>query len=55
MEKDIYGIVLSIVTPFDNNEELDEAALQITPVHYLFKPDDTMMQRHFAQVVNQRR
>ncbi|HEY51502.1 MAG TPA: dihydrodipicolinate synthase family protein [Dehalococcoidia bacterium] len=31
--------------------DLDVAALQITPVHYLFKPDDAMMQRHFAQVV----
>jgi 4-hydroxy-tetrahydrodipicolinate synthase len=31
--------------------DLDVAALQITPVHYLFKPDDTMMQRHFAQIV----
>ena len=30
--------------------DLDIAALQVTPVHYLFKPDDTMMQRHFAQV-----
>jgi len=30
--------------------DLDVAALQVTPVHYLFKPDDTMMQRHFAQV-----
>lgn len=128
MNKEIYGITPPIVTPFDNNEELDEAtlrrdvrflveeagvhglavggstgeghtlttqelrtavgaaveeargrvpiiagiivdstrlaiekgkavadldiaALQITPVHYLFKPDDTMMQRHFAQIV----
>lgn len=128
MKKDIYGIVSPITTPFDSNEELDEAALrrdvrfliekagvhglavggstgeghtlstqelrtsvaaaieeahgrvpiiagiivdstrlaiekgkaiadldvaalQITPVHYLFKPDDTMMQRHFAQIV----
>ncbi|MEE9366652.1 MAG: dihydrodipicolinate synthase family protein, partial [Dehalococcoidales bacterium] len=32
--------------------DLDVAALQITPVHYLFKPDDTMMQRHFAQIVD---
>ena len=31
--------------------DLDVAALQITPVHYLFKPDDMMMQRHFAQIV----
>lgn len=31
--------------------DLDVAALQVTPVHYLFKPDDTMMQRHFAQIV----
>lgn len=128
MKKDIYGIVPPIATPFDRNEELDEAALrtdvrfliekagvhglavggstgeghtlstqelrnsvaatieeahgrvpiiagiivdstrqaiekgkaladldvtalQVTPVHYLFKPDDTMMQRHFAQIV----
>lgn len=128
MKKDIYGIVSPITTPFDSNEELDEAALradvrfliekagvhglavggstgeghtlstqelrtsvaaaieeargrvpiiagiivdstrlaiekgkavadldvaalQITPVHYLFKPDDAMMQRHFAQIV----
>lgn len=32
-------------------DDLDIAALQVTPVHYLFKPDDTMMQRHFAQIV----
>jgi 4-hydroxy-tetrahydrodipicolinate synthase len=128
MKKDIYGIVSPITTPFDSNEELDEAALRadvrfliekagvhglavggstgeghtlstqelrtsvaaaieeargrvpiiagiivdstrqaiergkaiadldvaalpITPVHYLFKPDDTMMQKHFAQIV----
>ena len=31
--------------------DLDVAALQVTPVHYLFKPDDTMMQKHFAQIV----
>ena len=31
--------------------DLDVAALQVTPVHYLFKPDDTMMQRHFDQIV----
>ena len=30
--------------------DLDVAALQVTPPHYLFKPDDKMMQRHFAQV-----
>jgi 4-hydroxy-tetrahydrodipicolinate synthase len=30
--------------------DLDVTALQVTPVHYLFKPDDMMMQRHFAQI-----
>jgi 4-hydroxy-tetrahydrodipicolinate synthase len=29
-------------------EDLDVAALQITPVHYLFKPDDEATVRHFA-------
>jgi 4-hydroxy-tetrahydrodipicolinate synthase len=32
--------------------DLDVAALQITPVHYLFKPDDEMMYRHFATVAD---
>ena len=30
----------------------DVAALQVTPVHYLFKPDDEMMYRHFATIVD---
>jgi 4-hydroxy-tetrahydrodipicolinate synthase len=30
--------------------DLDAAALQITPVHYLFRPDDEMMYRHFATI-----
>lgn len=30
--------------------DLDVDALQITPVHYLFKPDDEMMYRHFGTV-----
>jgi 4-hydroxy-tetrahydrodipicolinate synthase len=30
--------------------DLDVAALQITPVHYLFRPDDEMMYRHFAAI-----
>jgi 4-hydroxy-tetrahydrodipicolinate synthase len=30
--------------------DLDVSALQITPVHYLFKPDDEMMYRHFAAI-----
>jgi 4-hydroxy-tetrahydrodipicolinate synthase len=33
--------------------DLDVAALQITPVHYLFKPDDEMMFRHFAAIADQ--
>jgi 4-hydroxy-tetrahydrodipicolinate synthase len=33
--------------------DLDVAALQITPVHYLFKPDDEMMFRHFAAIAEQ--
>jgi len=33
--------------------DLDVAALQITPVHYLFKPDDEMMYRHFATIADQ--
>lgn len=28
--------------------DLDVAALQVTPVHYLFKPTDDMMMKHFA-------
>ena len=28
--------------------DLDVAALQVTPVHYLFRPDDDMMFAHFA-------
>lgn len=30
--------------------DLPIAALQVTPVHYLFKPNDEMMQRHFAAI-----
>ena len=30
--------------------DLDISALQITPVHYLFKPDDDSMLRHFASI-----
>lgn len=30
--------------------DLNVAALQITPVHYLFRPDDEMMYRHFATI-----
>jgi 4-hydroxy-tetrahydrodipicolinate synthase len=33
--------------------DLDVAALQITPVHYLFKPNDEMMYRHFATIADQ--
>jgi 4-hydroxy-tetrahydrodipicolinate synthase len=33
--------------------DLEVAALQVTPVHYLFKPDDGMMVRHFATIVDQ--
>ena len=32
--------------------DLGVAALQITPVHYLFKPNDEMMYRHFATVAD---
>jgi 4-hydroxy-tetrahydrodipicolinate synthase len=32
--------------------DLDVAALQITPVHYLFRPSDEMMYRHFATVAD---
>jgi 4-hydroxy-tetrahydrodipicolinate synthase len=31
---------------------LDVAALQVTPVHYLFKPDDEGMVRHFATIAD---
>jgi len=30
--------------------DLDLAALQVTPVHYLFRPSDEMMVRHFAAI-----
>lgn len=30
--------------------DLDVVALQITPVHYLFRPSDKMMQQHFARI-----
>ncbi len=30
--------------------DLDLAALQVTPVHYLFRPSDEMMQKHFAAI-----
>jgi 4-hydroxy-tetrahydrodipicolinate synthase len=33
--------------------DLDVTALQITPVHYLFRPDDEMMVRHFATIADQ--
>jgi 4-hydroxy-tetrahydrodipicolinate synthase len=33
--------------------DLGVAALQVTPVHYLFKPDDEMMYRHFSTIVDQ--
>jgi len=32
--------------------DLDVAALQITPVHYLFRPDDSMMHSHFATIAD---
>ncbi|NLF02366.1 MAG: dihydrodipicolinate synthase family protein [Anaerolineales bacterium] len=32
--------------------DLDVAALQVTPVHYLFRPSDEMMVRHFATIVD---
>ena len=32
---------------------LGVAALQVTPVHYLFKPNDEMMYRHFATIADQ--
>lgn len=34
-------------------KELDVAALQVTPVHYLFRPDDDAMLGHFAQIAEQ--
>lgn len=33
-------------------KDLGVAALQITPVHYLFKPDDEMMYHHFATIAD---
>jgi 4-hydroxy-tetrahydrodipicolinate synthase len=33
--------------------DLGVAALQVTPVHYLFRPDDTSMVRHFDAIANQ--
>lgn len=33
--------------------DLDVAALQVTPVHYLFRPTDEMMFRHFATLAEQ--
>jgi len=33
--------------------DLDVAALQVTPVHYLFRPDDEMLYRHFATIADQ--
>lgn len=32
--------------------DLDVAALQITPVHYLFRPDDEAMYRYFATIAD---
>jgi len=32
--------------------DLDLAGLQVTPVHYLFRPDDDSMFRHFAALAN---
>ena len=32
--------------------DLGVAALQVTPVHYLFRPDDDAMQRHFATIAD---
>ncbi len=32
--------------------DLDLAALQVTPVHYLFRPSDDMMVRHFATIAD---
>jgi 4-hydroxy-tetrahydrodipicolinate synthase len=33
--------------------DLDVAALQVTPVHYLFRPDDEAMYAHFAAVADE--
>ena len=33
--------------------DLDVDALQVTPVHYLFKPTDEMMYRHFATIADE--
>ena len=33
--------------------DLDVAALQVTPVHYLFRPSDEMMFEHFAKLTEQ--
>ena len=32
--------------------DLDVAALQVTPVHYLFRPSDELMQQHFAAIAD---
>ena len=32
--------------------DLEVAALQVTPVHYLFKPDAEMTYRHFATMAD---
>lgn len=32
--------------------DLGVAALQVTPVHYVFRPDDDSMVRHFAQIAD---
>lgn len=32
-------------------KDLGVAALQVTPVHYLFRPDDDAMVKHFAEIV----
>ena len=32
--------------------DLGVAALQVTPVHYLFRPDDDAMVRHFAEIAD---
>lgn len=33
--------------------DLGVAALQVTPVHYVFRPDDDSMVRHFGEIANQ--
>ncbi|MFI2901490.1 dihydrodipicolinate synthase family protein, partial [Klebsiella aerogenes] len=33
--------------------DLGVAALQVTPVHYLFKPDDDAMVRHFRTMADE--